>query len=205
MRRRWIAGGVIAVGSITAGAALAERVAGASATVEITDFRFTPSEMLVDPGDSITFVNNGSATHHVVASDGSFTSGMLSPGDAYTFPIGDTSVSYACALHANMTGNFAVQGSGLGSSTSAGSTTTSATTVAGATSTTSATLAVTGTGTNILMAIAVMLVGAGALLLVASRRRATFVPATVCDDAILPRRGRDRDRRDLAPRPPADL
>lgn len=200
MRRTWIAGGLIALGSVAAVGALTDRAEAAAVTVEITDFRFTPSELLVDPGDSITFVNNGAATHHIVASDGSFTSGLLNPGDAYTFPIGDTSVSYACVLHANMTGNFAVQGSGETTATTAGAATTD-----GATTTTTATLAVTGTGTNILAGVALVLVAAGVLLLVGSRRRAALVPATIGGDAILPRRGRDRDRRDTRPHPPADI
>lgn len=71
-------------------AALAAAVAVASAgaatkTVQVTRSGFTPSATTIAVGDSVTWHNADTATHQVVANDGSFASPVLKPDETYTF------------------------------------------------------------------------------------------------------------------------
>jgi plastocyanin len=54
-------------------------------TVQITRQGFTPSSTTVTVGDSITWRNADTASHQVVANDGSFASPVLKSGETYTF------------------------------------------------------------------------------------------------------------------------
>lgn len=57
-------------------------------TVQITKNGFVPSATTVNVGDSVTWKNADAANHQVVATDGSFASPTLKPGESftYTFP-----------------------------------------------------------------------------------------------------------------------
>ncbi|HZR94356.1 MAG TPA: cupredoxin domain-containing protein [Gaiellaceae bacterium] len=65
---------------VAAGAAGAE-----TKTVQITRQGFTPTSTTVNVGDSITWRNADTASHQVVANDGSFASPVLKSGETYTF------------------------------------------------------------------------------------------------------------------------
>jgi plastocyanin len=61
-------------------------VAGADTkTVQITKNGFTPTATTAAVGDTVTWKNADTATHQVVASDGSFASPALKSGESYSF------------------------------------------------------------------------------------------------------------------------
>lgn len=62
--------------------------AGAGAdtkSVQITKSGFTPANVTAQLGDTVTWKNNDTANHQVVADDGSFASPVLKPGESYSF------------------------------------------------------------------------------------------------------------------------
>jgi plastocyanin len=192
----WLA--VVGAGlGLTAGSARA-----ASVEISIRDFWFEPGSVVAAPGDTVTFRNDGSAVHTVVADDGSFSSGDLGPGDSFSFTVGDAPVTYSSSRYQSMTGTIAVEA--VGTSATTATTEPAVVTAAAVTSTTSSALAHTGPADPALVAVAcaVLLLGGGVLL--AARRRRPLIGATVVGDSIIPA-SFERDRRDRVRRPPAEL
>jgi plastocyanin len=84
-------------------------------SVGIGDNFFEPPDAAIEPGSTITWTNNGALPHTVTADDGSFDSGVLNPGDSYTVAFdGQGTVTYYCAIHAEMRGSVTVGGGGAG-------------------------------------------------------------------------------------------
>jgi plastocyanin len=84
-------------------------------SVAIEDFYFEPANAAVNPGDTVTWVNEGNHPHTVTADDGQFDSEVLNPGDSFsvTFPEAGT-VGYHCEIHPSMTGSVTVGPGGGG-------------------------------------------------------------------------------------------
>lgn len=84
--------------------------ASGSGAVEITDFRFEPTELTVTLGTVVTWTNEDSAPHTATARDDSFDSGRLEEGDSHSETF-DTagSFAYICDLHPWMEGAIVVQ------------------------------------------------------------------------------------------------
>ena len=82
----------------------------ASQTVRITDFKFTPSTVTVNVGDTVTWVNDGPTLHTATAEDGSFDTGNLDDGESgsATFNTPGT-ISYICTPHPFMKGKVVVR------------------------------------------------------------------------------------------------
>jgi len=89
------------------------------ATVAIRDFYFEPSQLIIEPGTTVQWVNEGTTQHTVFATSpaGTFLSGPLNPGESftYTFPqrfprrSPDSTVQpgtfrYICKIHPDMKG-----------------------------------------------------------------------------------------------------
>ncbi|HRQ63499.1 MAG TPA: plastocyanin/azurin family copper-binding protein [Xanthomonadaceae bacterium] len=72
-------------------------------------FSFTPAELTIEEGDTVTWVNV-CGFHNVVADDGSFTSGPPAKGNwefSHTFPKGSAGVHpYHCSAHSFPGGGF---------------------------------------------------------------------------------------------------
>src|SRR5215212_11112233 len=82
---------------------------GATTPVSIQDFFFSPANVTVEPGTTVTWVNEGSVPHTVTSDDGQFDSGVLMPGDSYTVMFkGQGTITYHCAIHPSMTGSVTV-------------------------------------------------------------------------------------------------
>ena len=75
--------------------------------VSIQDGYFDPAHIVVAPGTTVRWVNEGEKPHNVTADDGLFDSGTLYPGDSYwvTFE-GRGTVNYHCSPQ--MTGSITV-------------------------------------------------------------------------------------------------
>lgn len=83
---------------------------GSGAEVTMKGFAFDPSTVTIKAGESVTWTNQDSANHTVVADDGEFTSGGLAKGDAFTFKFEAAGTyAYHCSVHPSMTATVIVQ------------------------------------------------------------------------------------------------
>jgi plastocyanin len=70
---------------------------------------FSPRELTVLVGDTVTWTNRDATTHNVVARDGTFSSGFLGSGEAFSKTFDEQgSFSYLCSIHRFMTGSVDV-------------------------------------------------------------------------------------------------
>jgi plastocyanin len=77
--------------------------------VTIDNFTFTPNELTVKVGDTVTWTNHDDIPHLVVSA-GKFKSKAMDTDDKYSFTFtsaGD--YKYFCALHPHMTGMIKVE------------------------------------------------------------------------------------------------
>lgn len=66
----------------------------------IQDFAFVPEELTIEAGDSVEWDNHDDATHTATAFDGSFDSGNLENGEAFTTTIDKPGIiEYECSIH----------------------------------------------------------------------------------------------------------
>ncbi len=81
-------------------------------TAAIRDFAFEPDTITVSVGSKVRWVNEGLAPHTVTDRGGSFDSGILATGTAwsYTFVRSGTFMFW-CVIHPDMTGHVVVTGS----------------------------------------------------------------------------------------------
>ena len=88
----------------------AMKPAGENITVPIKGFAFTPAEITIKVGQTITWTNNDPAPHNVTANDGSFKSETLTNGQSYshTFDKAGT-YDYVCTFHSQMKAKVIVQ------------------------------------------------------------------------------------------------
>jgi LPXTG-motif cell wall-anchored protein len=93
----------------------------ASASVTISDFKFTPDTVTVNEGDTVTWTNDGPTVHTATAEDGSFDTGVLEKGESgsATFTQAGT-ISYICSPHPYMKGKVVVQAASTGGGDSDG-------------------------------------------------------------------------------------
>jgi plastocyanin len=84
-----------------------ETAQGDVVRVAIRDNYFDPSDIVVAPGTTVEWVNEGQNPHSVTADNGLFDSGLLYPGESYqvTFD-GSGTVTYHCSPE--MTGSVTV-------------------------------------------------------------------------------------------------
>jgi plastocyanin len=93
------------------------RVVGRSAASEtIADFSFSPRTITIEPGETITWRNDGPSPHSATADDGSFDTGVLARGSksAHTFKRPGT-YTYHCTPHPFMRGTVRVLAASAGS------------------------------------------------------------------------------------------
>ena len=69
-------------------------------TVSIQDFFFSPDQLTVAPGTTVTWVNDGQQPHTSTSDDGTWDSGTLEPGDDYSFTFDQPGTyTYHCSIH----------------------------------------------------------------------------------------------------------
>ncbi len=71
---------------------------------EIVDFAFSPTELVVDPGDQIVWLNAGSVAHTVTFDTLEIDTGPVAPGDsvALAAPEQPGTYGYFCSIHPSM-------------------------------------------------------------------------------------------------------
>ena len=78
--------------------------------VKIENFTFSPPELTVKPGTTITWENGDDIPHSVVEAGGKFHSKALDTGEKFTMRFVDAGeVTYFCGLHPHMTGKIIVK------------------------------------------------------------------------------------------------
>lgn len=76
--------------------------------VLLKGFAFTPAEMTINKGETVTWTNEDSATHDV-ASD-TFKSDSMKKGDTFSYTFNETGTfDYICSFHPSMKGTVIVQ------------------------------------------------------------------------------------------------
>ncbi|WP_143598166.1 cupredoxin domain-containing protein [Tolypothrix sp. NIES-4075] len=81
----------------------------ANATVKIHNFKFEPTTLKINVGESIKFANSDEEPHTVTATDGSFDSKALDTEEAWTHTFTKPGAfPYICAIHPFMKGTVTV-------------------------------------------------------------------------------------------------
>jgi plastocyanin len=86
---------------------------GASETrVELLDddgFVFSPADVEIAAGETVTWVHEGRISHSVTAGDDTFDSGTMAAGDVFEFTFDEPGeYPYVCIFHGNMRGTVTV-------------------------------------------------------------------------------------------------
>ncbi|WP_342069783.1 plastocyanin/azurin family copper-binding protein [Yoonia algicola] len=78
-------------------------------TVVIKGHAFTPADIEIKAGDSITWINEDNARHSATDLNGAFDTGLLSRGQEATMMfVGAGKFEYRCTPHASMRGTITV-------------------------------------------------------------------------------------------------
>lgn len=78
-------------------------------TVVIKDFAFTPTDIQIKAGDSITWINEDNARHSATNLNGAFDTGLLGQGQKATMTFsGAGRFEYRCTPHAKMRGTISI-------------------------------------------------------------------------------------------------
>lgn len=84
---------------------------GSSVTASIVNFAFTPANLAVTVGSTVTWTNTDGASHTVTADGGVFGSSTLAVGGTFSHRFTTTGTfAYHCAIHPSMTGTVTVSG-----------------------------------------------------------------------------------------------
>jgi plastocyanin len=90
---------------------LAAPASSATVTVSIKRTEFAPKTVNISQDDSVTWTNNDTINHQVVANNGSYASPILGPGKSWTHPFHNGGTfRYHDSLHPALTGSVVVKG-----------------------------------------------------------------------------------------------
>lgn len=88
-----------------------DRTASNTNSVSINNFKFSPADITVKKGTTVTWTNNDSVGHTVTETDGKDgpKSSDLNQGQTYSFTYNTVGTfKYICSIHPNMTGSVTV-------------------------------------------------------------------------------------------------
>lgn len=79
-------------------------------SVSMKNLSFEPANITVKKGDTVTWTNNDSTIHSIVADNGSFGLNQLSPGEKSTHKFDESgTIDYHCSIHPSMRGKVVVK------------------------------------------------------------------------------------------------
>jgi plastocyanin len=82
---------------------------GTEFAVVMESFAFTPAELTVPVGATVTWTNRHGARHDVVAADGTFESPLFGEGETFSFTFTAAGeYPYVCTIHPGMEGTIIV-------------------------------------------------------------------------------------------------
>jgi len=85
-------------------------VSGNQAAISCKNTSFNPANIVVNKGTTVTWTNDDSFDHTIVADDKSFDSGNLSKGKSFSHEFDQVGTfSYHCSIHSSMKGKITVQ------------------------------------------------------------------------------------------------
>ncbi|WP_395698346.1 cupredoxin family copper-binding protein [Methylocella sp.] len=104
--RRLICGAALLACLCAAGGAAAQE-----ASVTIDNFSFNPQELVVAPGDRVTWINHDDIPHTVFGAAEGLRSGPLDSDERFSFTFAaEGEYAYICSLHPHMAGKIIVKG-----------------------------------------------------------------------------------------------
>lgn len=80
--------------------------------VEMLDFEFSPKDIVIKKGDTVTWINNGEGRHFVMTSSGKrlLDSGIVEPGESYSHTFEDVGRhKYFSPIYTSVTGTVTVE------------------------------------------------------------------------------------------------
>jgi plastocyanin len=99
----------LAASSIFLGAPQEAGAANSAVMVGIDNFTFTPADLTIAPGTTVTWINHDDIPHTVVETGTAFRSKALDTDDKFSFTFTAAGkFSYFCSLHPHMTGKITV-------------------------------------------------------------------------------------------------
>ena len=82
----------------------------AAVSIKIDNFSFTPKEITVPKGTTVTWINQDDVPHTVVSTDKKFKSRALDTDEKFSFTFSDSGTyGYFCSVHPVMTGRVIVK------------------------------------------------------------------------------------------------
>jgi plastocyanin len=81
----------------------------ATNSVVMQNISFSPRDITITQGTTVTWTNNDTITHNVIGSNGGPSSGSIAPGGTYSYTFNTVGTfPYACTFHPVMTGTVTV-------------------------------------------------------------------------------------------------
>lgn len=108
-------GALLAIGAVSATVrsnyfARAAEDQPAAISITIDNFSFTPKEITVSKGTTVTWINHDDVPHTVVSPDKKFKSRALDTDEKFSFTFSDSGAyGYFCSVHPVMTGKVIVK------------------------------------------------------------------------------------------------
>jgi plastocyanin len=88
----------------------APAAAASSNQIMVKDFMFSPMNLTVSPGSTVTWKNLDGEPHLVVSLDGKFRSQALDQNESFSFKFDNPGVyKYICTIHPQMKGTLVVK------------------------------------------------------------------------------------------------
>ena len=101
---------IIAANTPSASKQTAASTEKVGAKVSIANFTFTPAEITIAPGESVTWTNDDGAPHGLEYADGAKGTDLLLPGASFSRQFDRPGTyDYSCAVHPYMTGRVVVR------------------------------------------------------------------------------------------------
>jgi|SRR5579863_9866216 len=102
--------GALAMIHATDATRAAEEKQAAPVIIAIDNFSFTPKEITIAPGTTVTWVNRDDVPHTVVSTDKKFRSKALDTDEQFSLTFADVGTySYFCSVHPVMIGRVIVK------------------------------------------------------------------------------------------------
>ena len=103
-------GGAAVIGALLLGLSPEVRSAPGPEVIRIENFHFTPPNLVVEAGTTVTWTNADDEAHTVVEKDRRFKSAALDTNEAFsqTFTV-PGEYDYICSIHPYMTGKIVVK------------------------------------------------------------------------------------------------
>ena len=94
---------------VTAAESTSAATTAAKNEISIKGNAFSPDNLSIKVGETVTWVNNDSYAHTVKAKTGEFDSGNMANGGTYSFTFDkEGTIDYICGIHTFMTGKITV-------------------------------------------------------------------------------------------------